>query len=248
VITETPKNILVADDSVFFRTKLSDILIEAGHKVMFAVNGKEVIEEIEIGHSDIDLLLLDLQMPEVDGFGVLEWMAENGHKGAFPVLAITGVYEPGRIYERLKGLGVSGLMTKGFTPEQIIFRVNRILFPDKAAAGAPNLRVPVSIAVDFSVGRLRRTGYLLNLSETGTFLHTRKEMLVGALVHLRFSLPGTARVLDVKGLVKWSTREVATRKIFGGYGIMFTTIADEDREAIRMFVETEAHKMGLYEE
>ena len=36
--------------------------------------------------------------------------------------------------ERLKNMGASGLITKGFTPEQIIFRVNRLLFPDKALA------------------------------------------------------------------------------------------------------------------
>ncbi|MBI5902715.1 MAG: response regulator, partial [Deltaproteobacteria bacterium] len=150
MITEDSKNILIADDSVFFRTKLSDILIEAGHLVRFAKDGREVINEIKIDSNGIDLLILDLQMPDIDGFGVLKWMKENGYEGKFPVLAITGVYELSQVTENLKGLGAAGLMTKGFTPEQIIFRVNRALFPDKIQQGAPRERVPVSVPVDFS--------------------------------------------------------------------------------------------------
>ena len=84
MIVRTSKNILLADDSVFFRTKLSAILTEAGHRVRFASDGREVIKEIQIDSKGIDLLVLDLQMPEVDGFGVLEWINNNGFKGKFP--------------------------------------------------------------------------------------------------------------------------------------------------------------------
>jgi CheY-like chemotaxis protein len=48
MITENSKNILLADDSVFFRTKLSDILIEAGHKISFASDGREVINKVQL--------------------------------------------------------------------------------------------------------------------------------------------------------------------------------------------------------
>src|SRR3990170_613048 len=135
MITEDSKNILVADDSVFFRTKLSDIIIEAGHRVRFAKDGREVINEIKIDTDGVDLLILDLQMPDIDGFGVLKWIRESGRHGRFPVLAVTGVYEPGDVLERLKDLGVNGLMSKASTPEQIIFRINRVLFPDKTTSG-----------------------------------------------------------------------------------------------------------------
>jgi CheY-like chemotaxis protein len=132
MITKNPKNVLLADDSEFFRTKLSDILIEAGHSVTFASTGREVIDKVQGDPDGIDLLILDLQKPHVDGFGVLEWMKNNGYNDRFTVLAVTGVYEPGEVIDRLKSLGASSLVTKGFTPEQVIHCINQLLFPEKA--------------------------------------------------------------------------------------------------------------------
>jgi CheY-like chemotaxis protein len=129
MITKASKKILVADDSPFFRTRLSDILVEAGHQVKFAKNGKEAIEEVKFGANGIDLLILDLQMPEVDGFGVLDWLKSSGHGGKLTILVMTRAYEVTQILmEKLKSLGASGYMSKDMSPEQIISRVNRFLF------------------------------------------------------------------------------------------------------------------------
>ena len=67
MITTDSKNILLADDSVFFRTKLSAILIEAGHMVRSAGDGLEVIAELKRSAERTDILILDLQMPDIDG-------------------------------------------------------------------------------------------------------------------------------------------------------------------------------------
>lgn len=245
MIAKVPKRILIADDSVFFRTRLSDIFVEAGHRVRFAKDGQEVINEVKIDPSGIDLLVLDLQMPHVDGFGVLNWLNENGMKGKFPVLVVTGVFEPTDVMERLKKLGTAGLVTKGFTPEQMIFRVNRILFPERHAEGAPRLRVPVSIPADFTVGDVTRTGFILNISETGMFLHTKTDFLTGARMTLKFSLPGSERVIPVKCVVKWTTTELASKTLFGGSGIMFDSISDEDQRLVKEFVEAERKRLGM---
>ena len=129
---EESRHILVADDSIFFRTKLSDILMVAGHKVRFAANGNEVVADIAAGKRPIDLLILDLQMPELDGFGVLEWIKKSGHGKRFPILAVTDAYGASDVLKRLKDLGASGFMSKEMTPEQIIMRVNQFLFPRAA--------------------------------------------------------------------------------------------------------------------
>lgn len=245
MITKDSKNILIADDSVFFRTKLSDILVEAGHNVRFAKDGREVLNELTIDSKTLDLLMLDLQMPDIDGFGVLKWLNENGYRGRFPVLVITGVYEPVHVMVQLRELGATGLMTKGSTPEQIIFRVNRILFPDKIQHGSPRERVPVSLPVDFVLGDTVRTGFLLNLSDSGAFLHTKTELLVGSLILLRFTLPGSGRLLELKGIVKWSTNDVASKTLFGGYGIMFTSFTEEEQAVLKGFVSSEIKRLGL---
>lgn len=244
MITRNSRNILIADDSVFFRTKLSAILIEAGHQVTFASDGREVIAKLKENPSGVDILILDLQMPHIDGFGVLEWMKENGCAGKFPVLAVTGVYEPNDVLERLKALGAKGLMTKGFTPEQVIHRINRILFPQKADKRVQP-RAPLSVLVDYIVKDETYVWSLFNISATGVFLRTRMELLPGSVMGLKFSLPGSPRIYNIKGIVRWSTTSSVSKSLFGGAGIMFTSISGKDREEFRHFVEKENKRLNL---
>ncbi|MBI3398973.1 MAG: response regulator [Deltaproteobacteria bacterium] len=244
MITKDSKNIIVADDSEFFRVKLSDILTEAGHKVRIVQGGAELIKEIQINPRGIDMILLDLQMPNIDGFGVLEWINNNGFRGKFHILAITGVYETTSVMERLKKLGAEGLMTKAFTPEEIVFRVNKALFPDKAAKPI-DPRIPVSFPVDFSIGDVTSTGYLLNISASGMFLHTKKTIFPGTVLHIRFTLPGSDKLLNIKGIVKWCTQMSGEKSLFGGAGIQFTKPSPEDRQMLKEFVEAELKKLGF---
>ncbi|MBI3753934.1 MAG: response regulator [Deltaproteobacteria bacterium] len=244
MITRDAKTILVADDSEFFRVKLSDVLTEAGHKVRIVKDGKELIKEIRINPNGIDMILLDLQMPNMDGFGALEWINNNSLRGKFHILAITGVYETTTVIDKLKELGAEGLMTKAFTPEEIVFRVNKILFPHKGAPrGDP--RVPISLPVDFSVGEASSTGYLLNVSASGLFLHTKKTLFPGTNIHMRFTLPGSNRLLNVKGVVKWCTQMSGEKSLFGGAGVQFFHLSPEDQQLIREFVQAELKKVGL---
>lgn len=239
------KTVLVADDSVFFRTRLSDILTEAGHGVKFATNGQEVIDALSSGAQKIDLLVLDLQMPEIDGFAVLKWMNENGYRRRVPVLVATGAYETGQVLEMIKNLGAVGLLSKGLTPEQVKFRVNRALFPEKAESGKTKWkRVPVSVPVDFTHGGNTRTGYFLNISETGAFLYAKAEYNVGTALGLKFSIPGRDRVIDAIGVIQWKTSEIYNRNLFGGYGIMFESISEEDRALLGEFVAEEGEKIS----
>ncbi len=68
--------ILIADDSFLQRRILGNILKEEGHETIEAVNGKDALEKA--GTESPDCILLDLLMPEIDGFGVLESMREKG--------------------------------------------------------------------------------------------------------------------------------------------------------------------------
>jgi uncharacterized protein (TIGR02266 family) len=171
-------------------------------------------------------------------------MKENGYSGRFPILVVTGVYEPGEATNRLKSLGASSMMTKGFTPEQIIHRINQLLFSEKAKErSAP--RVPISIPVDFTLGDATKTGYLLNISATGLFLHTSMGILPGLSLLLKFSLPGSDMVFDVRGVVRWSTSSSASKSLLGGAGVMFTSIKDEHKEELKRFVEKEIERFDL---
>ena len=152
MIKKDSKKILVAADDEFYRVKLGYILTQAGHEAMCVNDGRGVIEELKNDGDFFDLLILDLQMPRVDGYEVLEWMRDNNLTDRFPVLAVTGTYDSAHIFKRLQTLGTAGLITKASSPEQVIHKVNRILFPDMEPRGNP--RVPISIPVDCTVERL----------------------------------------------------------------------------------------------
>ena len=245
MITRNAKNVLIADDSEFFRVKLSDILTEAGHRARLFNDGRGVIAKLQEGDDGCDLIMLDLQMPETDGFAVLKWMKENDLTGKFPVLAITGAYEPDNVHERLREFGEVELMTKAYSPEQVMHRVNRLLFPDKVHRG--ETRLPIPLPVDCTTDDAFFTGHLLNLSVSGLFLHTTVKLQAGTIIRLKFSLPDSDIVMDVSGSVKWYNCLPGHENLFGGAGICFLNLSAEDQDILREFVRREMINLGLDE-
>ncbi len=245
MITEKPKNILVADDSEFFRIQLSTILTEGGHKVTCVHDGVEVKKAIAKSSKNIDLLILDLRMPKVDGFEVLEWMKENAYSGKFQVLAVTGVYKPYDVVGRLKPLGIDGFITKDFTPEQILYCINRILVPKEVSLRVEP-RFPICIPVYYTVEDMVYAGIMLNISASGLFLHANMELRPNEVLQLKFTLPDPNRHFDVEGVVNWLTPTSPKSRMFNGAGIRFTSIRDEDREELKRFVEREDQKLCRY--
>ncbi len=239
------KRIFLADDSLFFRMRLSEILTDGGHEVLAARNGRELIENIVKSEGEIDLLILDLHMPDMDGFEVLEWIERNGYKERFPILIVTGVYDAMEIMDKLRGMGVARLISKAYTPEHIIFMVNSVLYRDLAAAGQKRVRVPVSIPVDFKIGERALSGFILNICDNGIFLHTKEELLAGTVIRLVFALPDSENVMHTHGLVRWSTGEREEKALFSGSGVMFSEIAPEDQDAIIDFVKAQSKKFGI---
>lgn len=81
------KKILVAEDDFPSRELLTEILLEWGYEVVQASNGVEALTLIEQVRPD--LVLLDLQMPMLDGFGVIARIRDDPRSAALPVVAIS---------------------------------------------------------------------------------------------------------------------------------------------------------------
>jgi CheY-like chemotaxis protein len=242
MIIKEPKNILIAGDSLLFRTKLSHIIAEVGHKVWIAGSGSEVLSEIKDISEELDLMVIDMQNVDINVYEVLESLNhEQSIKPSF-ILGITGAHDISHNLEHLKELGMNGVITKGFSPEQIIYRINRLLFSSKEC-DREEPRVPISIPLDFNVGDQSHTSFLLNISATGLFLYSKEELHPGTLLQARFVLPGSERVIDLKGIVRWSTKPGAGEEYFNGAGVFFTSITDEDTKRIRAFVQEELSKV-----
>jgi two-component system chemotaxis response regulator CheY len=243
MITQDSKRILIADDSEFFRVRLSDILTEAGHKTKVVNGGRGVIEELKKKIDFFDLLILDLQMPEVDGFEVLEWIKDNDLTGKIPVVVITSVYEPSKVFKQVKSLGATGIMTKALNTEQTVHTVNRFLFPDKVVQGEK--RVPIAIPVEFTSAGSSYHSYLLNVSASGLFLHTVQKLEEGTIINLKFHLPDYDITIDVDGVVEWQTKLSEEENFFCGAGISFTNLSQEYQLLLRQFVQKEIDKFDM---
>ena len=104
--------ILVADDDPHFRLVLGRLLEDRGHELLWAKDGEECLRLLEVAADTIDLLLLDLRMPTINGYEVLERLHQLG--SALPVLIVTAFPEPETIEERmmLSGGGLTRLLTK----------------------------------------------------------------------------------------------------------------------------------------
>lgn len=118
-------NILVVDDMEINREILHTIF-EEEYDVLLAEDGREAIELIQEKGQNISAILLDIVMPRVDGFGVLEFLREHGYMKKVPVLLITSdtSYESKR---RGYELGASDFIAKPFEPDIVTKRVRNLV-------------------------------------------------------------------------------------------------------------------------
>lgn len=107
--------ILVADDSWLTRRLLSKILAERGYEVLEAVNGVEALATLETG--EVACALLDLVMPEIDGYGVLQAVRDRDIR--VPIIVLTADIQT-TTRTRCESLGASAILNKPAKNEEIL--------------------------------------------------------------------------------------------------------------------------------
>ncbi len=115
-------NILICDDSALARRSLARTLeVYSGLEVYFAEDGREALKRLQ--KTDIDLLFLDLTMPVMDGFEVLESLPVN-HYSTYIVVISGDVQKEAQ--KRCLTLGVTEFIEKPFCSEQVLSLVDRM--------------------------------------------------------------------------------------------------------------------------
>ncbi|MCH2132162.1 MAG: response regulator transcription factor [Phycisphaerales bacterium] len=117
-----PTVILVVEDDASIRRGMIDALQVSGYEPREATNGQEAITAIDAG--DINLVLLDVMMPEVDGFGVLEHL-----RNRWPDLPVIMVTARGGEQDRVRGLsgGADDYIVKPFGIRELLARVEAVM-------------------------------------------------------------------------------------------------------------------------
>ena len=118
-------HVLVCDDAAFFRTMLSEILTENGYKVEAASNGEEALQKI--ASSVPVLLILDLQMPGIDGFEVIKRIRGGDVAPDLPILAVSGIHTDSADMIELEDAGANDYIGKQFKPEHLLKRVQGLV-------------------------------------------------------------------------------------------------------------------------
>jgi two-component system chemotaxis response regulator CheY len=111
------KTILVVDDSSTVRQQVAMALKQAGFAIMEAADGREGLATIE-SNPNIDMVVCDVNMPNLNGLEMLERVKSKGHK-SLPILMLTTEGQPSMI-KRAKEAGAVGWIVKPFDANQLI--------------------------------------------------------------------------------------------------------------------------------
>ena len=142
--------ILIADDEARIRRLVSDFLKRDGHSILEAADGREAVQILENRRPGLDLAILDVMMPGMDGFEVLRELRsqERGDKH-LPVMMLTARAEDA---DQVRGLeeGADDYVTKPFSPIVLAARVRTLLKREGRTAA------PVEQLGQLSINELRR--------------------------------------------------------------------------------------------
>jgi len=116
--------ILVVDDSHFIRKKISNILSACGYKSIEVENGEDALLKIE--ENKIDLVLLDKELPGIDGLAVLDKIKNNEKSIHIPVFMISNSLDIEVMRNAYKS-GALDYFKKPFSPEELKLKVEQII-------------------------------------------------------------------------------------------------------------------------
>ncbi len=115
------KKIIIVEDEEVLRNLLQRKLTEEGYEVEVAQDGEEGLEKIREGRPD--LILLDIVMPKMGGFEMLEEMQKEEELSGIPVIVVSNSGQPVEI-DRAQQLGASDWLVKTeFNPQEVIDKV-----------------------------------------------------------------------------------------------------------------------------
>jgi CheY-like chemotaxis protein len=236
---ESRQRILLVDDEEDVQILVSRILKDVGFEVELAGDGAEAIERL--GQSRPDLMILDLMMPRVDGWGVLAHM--RGMPDPPPVVILTARGEYATFTRGIRE-GAAAYVFKPFRFQELVATCQRVMLSG-ARSHRPTIterrrfrRQVVLAAVDVlgRDGQRLQVGHLANLSRGGAQVELENPFDPGVTVHLALQIPGAIVPNALPGRVVW--RQPNGRSF--SHGLMFVDLSDEDQRHLADLLPAEA--------
>jgi CheY-like chemotaxis protein len=199
------ERILVVDDEPDIHIFVGRVLSDAGYQAEFALDGQEALEKIRVHRPD--LVLLDLMMPVLDGWGVLEGLRQIDSPPPVVILTARGDFDA---FARGIRERVVAFIAKPFHFGDLLATCRSVLDNPNPREPVENERrkderrqVMVGVRVLSSHGTPLAMGELMNLSPGGAQVRLPVELDVGARVHLAPHIALDDIPLRLEGEVKW---------------------------------------------
>ncbi|MFL5160289.1 MAG: response regulator [Microvirga sp.] len=121
------RTILVVDDSITTRTLEKSILEAQGYAVLLSVDGIDALHVLRSGEAIVDLVIADVEMPRMDGFGLLQAIKNDQRLSTLPVILMTSRADPEDVRKGLD-LGASAYITKQkFDQRELLATIGQVL-------------------------------------------------------------------------------------------------------------------------
>ncbi len=122
---DMPKTVLTIDDSRTMRDMLKMALGGAGYNVVQAVDGEDGLDVLAQQQHPVDLIITDINMPKLDGFGVIRAVRNNPQHDDTPILVLSTEGEQ-ESKDIAKDAGATGWIVKPFDPDSLVSLVNKV--------------------------------------------------------------------------------------------------------------------------
>jgi two-component system cell cycle response regulator DivK len=119
-----PKSVLICEDNELNMKLFNDLLEAHGYRTIKTANGVEAVELAK--REKPDLILMDIQLPEVSGLEVIRWLKGNDETRAIPVIAITAFAMKGD-EERIRAEGCEAYLSKPIAVAKFLETVRNFL-------------------------------------------------------------------------------------------------------------------------
>ncbi len=155
----TKKTVMVVDDEERMRSLLRSYLSQEGYRIITAADGREAMQRVR--HEKPDAIILDIMMPEMDGWEFMRSYREEGHSE--PVIMLTARVDDADQVLGLE-LGADDYVTKPFSPRVLVARLRALL--RRAGMQAPEAKVlrVADIMLDRSAHRVEVGGEAVDLT------------------------------------------------------------------------------------
>ena len=224
------KTVLIADDTAFVRDRFRSALEGAGHRAVTVQNGPELLSALKDQPRRIDLVVLDLRLPNGRGLDLVRSLRKVAQEQQPPIVVFSGTIANADEVRELATFGVAGYVNEYTGVGHIMPALAPHLFPEHYNRRS-SPRVVLGVPIAYRVGNAISTSLTLNISHGGVAVRTTSPLDVASVVRVRFRMPGAKKDVEAEARVAWSDQRV-------GMGLQFTSIDNASQQSIDHFVQT----------